>query len=360
MLKATLHRSAGPAVLLVLLAFSLALAPAADTTPQFDSIPGFEGNAGWLNGPPLTASDLHGKVVLVDFWEYTCINCLRTLPYLRTWYERYKDDGLVIVGVHTPEFGFSGESANVAAAVKQLNVTWPVVLDSKSAVWDRYKVDEWPKEYLFDQNGHLVDTVSGEGWYPQTEAKIQALLKSANPKLTFPPVMQLLAQDSYLKPGAVCYLHTPEVIIQHTRVANFAGFNDQLRDATFTDLAATHKDGEIYLKGDWRITPEAVVAVGSPDYLAMRYHAIQVVGVLAPPPGRTIRVNVTQDGQPVPKADAGSDIQYDDKGASYISVDASRAYDLVMNAKFGQHELRLAPDGNGIGVYSFAFEACEQ
>ncbi len=359
-MKRPQRRSAALAVLLAVLAFSLAAAPAADTTPKFDAIPGFEGNTGWLNGPPLTPSELRGKVVLVDFWEYTCINCLRTLPYLRTWYERYKNDGFVIVGVHTNEFEFSGESPNVAAAVKQLNVTWPVVIDSKNAVWDRFKVDEWPTEYLFDQSGHLVDTVTGEGWYPQTEAKIQALLKASNPQLTFQPVMQLLPQDSYLKPGAVCYLHTPEVLIGHIKVANFTHFDDSLRNASFTDLTTTHNDGDIYLQGEWRIAPESVVSDASRDYVAMRYHAIQVVSVLSPPGGKSVRVDVTQDGQPVPKDDAGSDIHYDTNGTSYITVDASRAYDLVMNAKFGQHDLRLTAESPGISVYSFAFEACEK
>src|SRR5579864_4395575 len=129
----------------------------------------FDGNTGWINSPPLTPADLRGKVVLVDFWEYTCINCLRTLPYLREWYKRYANDGFVIVGVHTPEFEFSGDPKNVEAATKRLGVTWPVALDNHDTIWNRYGTNTWPHELLFAQNGHRVESVIGEGGYPETE-----------------------------------------------------------------------------------------------------------------------------------------------------------------------------------------------
>src|SRR5580700_2998379 len=177
---------------------------------SIDSLQNFDGAAGWLNGAPRTLADLRGKVVLVDFWEYTCINCLRTLPYLKTWYARYHDKGLEIIGVHSPEFGFSGDRSNVASAAARLGVTWPVALDDDHAIWLRYGVSSWPTETLFDQSGKLVDTQVGEGNYPQTETQIQALLTSKNPELHLPPVMALLPQDSYDKPGSVCYPQTAE------------------------------------------------------------------------------------------------------------------------------------------------------
>ncbi len=322
-------------------------------------IPGFTGNTGWLNSLPLGTRDLNGKVVLVDFWEYTCINCLRTLPYLRAWYERYHTDGLVIVGVHTPEFEFSGEEQNVKAATRRLDIEWPVVLDTNDAIWGRYGNDSWPHEYLFDQDGRLVDTVSGEGSYQQTETKIQSLLLAANKKLTLPPVMALLPQDSYVKPGAVCYLKTPEVLLEHTQIANADKSSDPKRDSMYTDTTAKHTDGAIYLQGGWHMSREAAIAGTGPGYLAMRYHAIQVVGVLSPPKNAPVRVDVTQDGAPLQKTDAGDDIQYDADGKSYVTVDAPRAYDLVMNAKMAFHELHLTPEVPGVSVYSFAFESCE-
>jgi len=336
-----------------LLTLSLAL------TPGRYGIPSFDGSTGWINSRPLGERDVQGKVVLVDFWEYTCVNCLRTLPYLRAWYQRYHDDGLVIIGVHTPEFEFSGEQNNVEAATHRLGIDWPVALDSKQAIWQRFGNDSWPNEYLFDQDGRLIDTVSGEGHYQETEAKIQSLLKAQNPKLELPPVMALLPQDSYVRPGAVCYLHTPELLMGRTKIANADKSDDRKRDSMYTDPAPPHIDGGIYLQGTWRVPEEAAVAAQSPAYLAMRYHAIEVEGVLAPPKGEPVRVDVTQDGAPLAKSDAGSDIHYASDGTSYVTVDTPRAYQLVMNAKMAFHELRLTPQTPGVAIYSFAFESCE-
>jgi thiol-disulfide isomerase/thioredoxin len=324
------------------------------------AVPAFDGNAGWVNSPPLQPGDLQGKIVLVDFWEYTCINCLRTLPYMEAWYRRYHDDGLVIVGVHSPEFGFSGDKKNVADAAKHLGIAWPIVLDDKYAIWQRYKNSAWPHEYLFDQKGALIEDVAGEGNYQATEARIQALIRAQNPQATLPPLMALLPQDSYDKPGAVCYPRTAEMLVEQSSIGNPAASGDGMSDRQkFEDGANGHKDGTLYLQGTWRITRQAAVSEGIHGYAAMRYHAIQVVGVLTPEDGKSVRVDVTQDGKPVPKEDAGGDLHYDGAGNSYVAVDAAREYDLVMNAKFGQHELELQPADYGLGVYSFAFESCE-
>jgi len=327
-------------------------------------IPSLAGGTGWLNTAALSSADLRGKVVLVDFWEYTCINCLRTLPYLSAWYHRYRDDGFVIVGVHTPEFNFSGESQNVAAAVKRLGVNWPVVMDDDQTIWNRYKSMAWPTEYLYDQDGKLVDTEIGEGNYPQTEAKIQALLKARSPSLRLPPVMALLPQDSYDKPGAVCYQHTPETFVgpwHGQMIANGAASNDPSIDTDYVDNVADHRDGRLYLQGYWHASrhQQAMVFGGGNGYLSLRYHAIQVIAVLTPESGGPMRVELTQDGKPLAREDAGRDIQYDASGNSYVNVDAPRAYELIMNRHFGQHELRISPTRSGVGFYDFAFEACE-
>jgi len=327
-----------------------------------DSIQNFDGATGWINTPALTPQNLRGKVVLVDFWEYTCINCLRTLPYLREWYRRYANDGLVIVGVHTPEFKFSSLAKNVADAAKRLGVTWPVVLDSDHAVWERYHNSIWPHEYLYDQNGRLIESVEGEGNYPQTESAIQTLLKQRNPALRLPRVMALLPQDSYDKPGAVCYPHTPEILVSVGRggtVANASTFIDPSNDNNFTDSGEHHQDGAMYLQGFWHQAPQAVIFAGGDGYAAFDYRAIEVVGVLKPENGAAVRANVLQDGKPLARQDAGTDVRYDSRGNSYVTVDAPRAYELVMNKRYGAHELRLQPDGLGLGIYSFDFESCE-
>jgi thiol-disulfide isomerase/thioredoxin len=328
------------------------------------AVPPLDGGTAWIGSSKLTAADLRGKVVLVDFWEYTCVNCLRTLPYLHAWYERYRNDGFIIIGVHVPEFNFSHDDKNVAAAVNRLGITWPVVLDDDYAIAKRYQFSEWPQELLFDQDGNLVETQRGEGNYQQTEAKIQQLLRAQNAKLALPPVMALLPQDSYNKPGAVCYLQTPETYAgpwHGTKIAGAPRLGDPSHDRLYADQSAAHEDGRIYLQGYWHVSPrgEAMISGGGDGYAAIRYHAIQVVTVLTPDPGSSTRVDVTQDGKPVPKDDAGADVRYDTSGMSYITVDAPRAYDVIMNAKFGSHDLRLVPQRYGLGVYSFDFESCE-
>jgi thiol-disulfide isomerase/thioredoxin len=320
-------------------------------------IASFDGATRWLNSPALTPTDLHGKVVLVDFWEYTCLNCLRTLPYLREWYKRYHDDGFVIVGVHTPEFSFSGEPDEVESATKRLDVAWPVAVDASRAIWNHFGVNAWPTELLYDQSGHLVDVQVGEGSYPQTEAKIQDLLRAANPSLKLPAVMALLPADSYDKPGAVCYPHTPEILVEAVPIANAPRFGNPQTDIDYRD-PGTHRDGSIYLDGFWHATQQAVASGGGDGYFDMSYHAIEVTVVMTP--GRKAnRVDVTQDGKPLAHEDAGADVRYDPNGTSYVDVDASRAYQVVENKNYGTHDLRLSPQGYGIAVYDLAFESCE-
>jgi thiol-disulfide isomerase/thioredoxin len=333
------------------------LAPA--RAESADRILDFDGGSGWINSAPLTPDELRGKIVLVDFWEYTCINCLRTLPYLREWYRRYRDHGFVIVGVHAPEFDFSGKRPNVAAAAKRLGVTWPIVLDDAFTIWKRYGNSVWPHEYLYDQNGRLIESVIGEGGYPQTEERIQTLLRTADPHVALPAVMPLLPQDSYDKPGAVCYPHTPELLVGRSPIADAPASANFAQDTDYSDTASSPQDGAIYLQGFWHLTKEAAVSAESNAYLALRYHAIQLVVVMRPESGGSIRVDVTQDGKPVAKADSGKDLRYDERGRSYLTVDSARAYDVVMNARFGTHDVKLSPTGSGLGIYDFAFESCE-
>lgn len=325
---------------------------------QGAAMPSFDGASGWLGSPSLSPQALRGKVVLVDFWEYTCLNCLRTLPYLREWYHRYHDEGFEIVGVQVPEFNFSGESTNVRAAMKKLGITWPVALDDRRAIWNRYGVSAWPTEMLFDQSGHLVATHIGEGDYPQTEALIQRLLLGENPHLALPPPMALLPQDNYVKPGAVCYPDTAEILLENTRIANQpSGGDDPTQNVNYTD-SGSHRDGNVYLEGYWDVLKQAVEYEGGNGYFDVPYHAIEV-SVVMTSDGERNRVDVTQDGKPIPREDAGKDLRFDPNGSSYIMVDASRAYDVIANATFGSHDLQLSPHEPGLRIYDVAFESCE-
>jgi thiol-disulfide isomerase/thioredoxin len=331
------------------------------------AIQSFDGNTGWLNSPPLSIDALRGKIVLVDFWEYTCVNCLKELPYVKAWYNRYKQYGFVIVGVHTPEFTFSGEMANVADANQRLAVSWPVVLDGNKEIWQRYRNAFWPHEYLFNSDGRLVLDHVGEGDYPAMERKIQDLIRQQQPGVKLPEPMKLLAIDSYAKPGAVCYPQTQEVYVGVWRAPNAALGNAQGyrrgQIVTYRDSGRNHLDGLVYLRGPWFNAEQAMVHArneqAADDHLDLRYHAIQVVSVLKPEAGKPITVYVDQDGKSLEQHDAGADVRYDSAGRAYVLVDTPRAYEIVMNRHYGHHDLRLRPVEYGLGVYTFAFESCE-
>lgn len=164
-------------ILALLLAATSFHAAAADTRPA--PAPAFTGIDQWLNSAPLDMQKLRGKVVLVDFWTYTCINCIRTLPYVKSWHEKYKDQGLVVVGVHTPEYPFERSTANVQAAIKRFGIAYPVAQDNRYATWQAYANQYWPAVYLIDRQGRIVYTHFGEGAYEQTESRIRALLGAA-------------------------------------------------------------------------------------------------------------------------------------------------------------------------------------
>ncbi|MBV8223003.1 MAG: redoxin family protein [Candidatus Eremiobacteraeota bacterium] len=330
---------------------------------QQQMLASFDGGTAWLNSQPLTPAGLAGKVVLVDFWEYTCINCLKALPYERTWYQRYAKDGFVIVGVHTPEFAFSGETANVANAVKRLQIDWPVVVDAQQKIWNRYGNDAWPHEFLYDQRGVLVAEHEGEGDYPETEARIQQLLRASDPNAKFPAPMDYLPQDRYSKPGAVCYRHTPEMYVGDWRgdgaLGNEQGYAKG-KTIAYVD-SGPHDDGRAYLLGPWYQDGEAMVSASGPpvdEHVAIRYRAIQVVAVLAPS-GQPVPAFVLQDGAALTRASAGPDVRFDEHGRAFVLVNAPREYDLVTNKQFGQHDLELRPERPGLRVYTFDFEACE-
>lgn len=347
---------------------ALAAPNAARTAAYTDlaRIQSFSGAVGWLNSPPLEPAALRGKTVLVDFWEYTCVNCLRTLPYEKTWYQRYHRYGFEIIGVHTPEFAFSGEPANVAAAAQRLGITWPVALDSQGVIWKRYHNEFWPHEFLVDSSGRVVYDHVGEGDYPDTEARIQELVRAQNPRASLPAVMGYLPQDDYAKPGAVCYPHTLEVYAGSWRgdgaLENPSGYPAPGRAIDYADNALSRDDGRVYVQGLWELAPggQAMVHARSDpsasDYIGLRYHAIEVVAVLKPRNSEAVKTFVLQDGKPLGREDAGPDIRYDG-GRSYVIVDSPREYDLVKNRRFGHHDLELRPVG-GLGVYTFDFESC--
>jgi thiol-disulfide isomerase/thioredoxin len=334
---------------------------AAERAREGPRAPEFPAGLKWLNSPPLTVSGLKGKVLLVDFWEYTCVNCIRTLPYLKAWNERYANRGLVIVGVHTPEFAFAKEEANVARAVKEFGLKYPIVNDRDYAVWNRYDNRYWPAKYLFDTKGVLRYTHFGEGGYGDTEQQIQNLLREAKPAAALPKILEPIRGED--RPGAVCYPVTPELYAGYQRgqIGNPEGYTPD-RTVTFKDPGA-HQDGLVYAHGAWHNEAECLrharTTPAAEDHIAIRYHALEVNCVMKPEGGKPFTVIVTQNGEPVRSTDKGADLQYDAQGRSTLRVNEPRMYRLIKNAAFGTYELKLACAGEGLGVYSFTFVSCE-
>ena len=362
-----LHKIVLTPIVLVLLGLLIGVAARAQDSSPPEIAPEFVGaTEDWINTKPLKMSDLRGKVVLVDYWEYTCVNCIRTLPYLKEWQKRYAKDGLVIVGIHTPEFEFAKDRKNVAQAVKSLGITWPVLVDSAYKNWQAYNNSYWPRKYFIDKTGRIVADHAGEGGYEESEARIQQLLKQLNPKLTFPKPMTAIRDTD--KPGAVCYPVTPEMYVGergefYNQHGNIMPYQSGISD-TFKDSGGPYADGKIYAQGEWKMERESLRHARTTtdiatDYVAIRYHALECNAVIKPEGSKPFTVFIFQDGKPLPKADAGADIQYNDQGQSFIQVAEPRMYRLTKNAKFGSHDLRMATMSPDFGLYSFTFSSCE-
>ncbi len=309
--------------------------------------------------PEFLRDSLNGKVVLLDIWDYTCINCIQTLPYIKAWNEKYKDEGLVIIGVHSPEFDFEKAPANLDSAIKQFGITYPVIADNDYDIWNSLSNQYWPAKYLFDSKGVLRAAHFGEGEYQEFEAFLQKILLERNPKLALPPLMPLVRETD--KPGAVCYRPTPETYIgfERNHLGNaIANSNDATRDY---HLPKELKDDKLYLDGAWAIHREyAQPSAGGPASLVFNYQAKEANLVIHPLAESNFMVEVTQDGQPVPKANQGSDI-VESKGKTYLDVREARMYRVTNNSDFGRHTLRLTAPTPSFGAYAFTFTtACRQ
>ncbi len=306
----------------------------------------------WLQGGPLSLSDARGKnVVLVDFWDYTCVNCLRTLPYVAEWHRRYAPDGLVVVGVHAPEFGFARDQPNVAAAIKEFGLDYPIVLDNDYAIWRAYSNRSWPAKYLIDAEGRLRYYHFGEGLYVETETQIQKLLLELN------PILELIAPMAPLRdadrPGAVCYRVTPELYLGYAR-GQFGNPAGVVQDKVFEYRdPGHHMEGLPYLVGAWSVGSDAARAEGTSASLALRYTAMDVNLVLAPPSGSIARIEVMlAEGQR-----PGSDVKLD-SGRLLVTVDRPRMYNLIANDSVVSGSIKLVARDPGWSAFAFTFISC--
>ena len=339
--------------------------------------PEITGIANWINSEPLAIHDQQGKVVLIDFWTYTCVNCIRTMPFLKAWYEKYEDKGLVLIGIHTPEFEFEKDTDNVVQAMKDFGLIYPVAQDNDFGTWRAFNNRFWPAKYLIDAEGFIRYTHFGEGAYEETEEWIRDLLIEAGSDLSDVPLSTMpeprpdaaaVRAEPGLGPtrelyagyerniGALLSRNAPPYIL-HEEFYDDKDVNIQYRDP------GEYQNNFLYIQGLWNNSAEhlthARATTGYEDYLAIKFFATSVNIVMLPTGVSELEVRVTMDGAPMPKGDAGADIQFDSDGNSFINVNGARMYNVVNLMEFGGHELKLSSNSQGFSVFAYTFGVYE-
>ena len=287
-------------------------------------LPSFDGATGWLNSPPLTPEGLRGKVVLVDFWTYTCINWLRTLGYVRAWAEKYDDSGLVVIGVHTPEFPFERDVDNIRRAVEGMRIRYPVAIDSDYGVWRAFSNHYWPAVYIADAQGRIQHHHFGEGGYEECERVVQRLLRDAGVEGIGDDLVSV-ALDGFEVQADWENLQSPETYLGYEQAQSFASPGGAAFDERHTyEVPDPLRLNDWALSGDWTIQGGASVLNAAGGRIAYRFHARDVNLVLGPPPGGFVPFRVLVDGEP-PGAAHGIDVDEEGQG----TVDQQRLYQLV-------------------------------
>jgi thiol-disulfide isomerase/thioredoxin len=340
--------------------------PGADTSPGMEAT---EPSVEWLNSSSFTMAGLRGKVVMIDFWEYTCINCIRTFAENKKWYERYHKYGFEIIGVHCPEFDIAYRVSNVKTAVKRFGLPYPVVVDDSFLIWRNYHNSTWPNRFLIDAKGYIRYDRSGEGGDSALEHAIQQLLKEAHPGLKFPSSYTIPLEKNAFAPA--CGVTTPEMYVGQWQdrgiLSNQQGYHKG-RTLNYT-LPARVEDGQAAVSGRWETddgrNPDqsnGMIYRGkkkgegpSGDELEMHYHARELYAVMSVEHGRPERVYIRQGGKDLASQNKGVDVQFDTQGHSYIELREPRMYYLTANPKFGSHEVELLPTRGGLTINSFTF-----
>ena len=336
-----------------------------------------EGVNEWINSEELILSELQAenRVVLVDFWTYTCINCIRTLPYLKQWHEKYADRGLVIIGIHTPEFEFEKSLENVKEAVEGFEIEYPVVQDNNYWTWNAFNNRYWPAKYLIDTDGYIRYTHFGEGRYDETEQAIRLLLEEADRAVA--DIADDLNPIRLVAPNAVSS-RSPDGLTRELYAGTGRNYgalrsgrtdpyvlNEEYyirgnTDTEYTD-PGDHLNHHIYLHGLWHNGEESLrharMTEEFEDYMALRFNAVDVNVVLRTRSETPYTVQIRMDGAPLTGEDAGRDIWFDEEGRSFITVDEPRLYGLVRLGAFESHELTLSSNSDEFEVFAFTFGA---
>jgi len=314
-------------------------------------MPPLTGATTWINTPPLTTEQLRGKVVVVDFWTYSCINCIRSIPYVRAWAEKYKDQGLVVIGVHTPEFAFEKSEANVRQNVQRLGITYPVAMDNDFAIWRAFRNQYWPAHYFIDAKGQIRHHHFGEGDYAGSERVIQQLLKEAGAAGVADDVVRVQASGAEAA-ADMGQVGSPETYVGYARAENFRSPGGLARDGVKTYAGAPLQLNDWSLAGDWRVTREHADLQKAGGRVAFRFKARDLHLVMGPSQtGATPRFRVTIDGA-APGVDAGSDIDAQGLGR----IQGERLYQLIRQVgPVRERTFEIEFLDPGVQVFAFTF-----
>ena len=291
---------------------------------DYGQAPDFKKGDNWLNSQPLTMAGLRGKVVLVDFWTYSCINCIRTLPYVTKWYDTYKDNGLVVVGVHTPEFAFEKNADNVKNAISQFNIHYPIVQDNDYSIWTSYGNEYWPADYLIDQKGEIVEEHFGEGNYDKTENDIRQLLG-------------MNAASIKINPDNLDKIGSPEMYFGTDRLQNLTpGQSPSLTPDNYIinkNLALN----DFSLGGKWQFSGQNIQLIGSNGQIDLKFHSGKIYMVASSPKPATIKITV------------------DGKKQQDVTVQASKLYTLFDSQDYSDHIIEINISQPGFQAFTFTF-----
>jgi len=326
--------------------------PAAARLPGEGDLPPFGGATGWLNSPPLDAAALRGKVVVVEFWTYTCINWLRTLPYVRAWAAKYRDQGLVVIGVHAPEFEFEKDSGNVRQAVGEIGIDYPVAIDSDHAVWRAFDNHYWPALYFVDARGRIRHHQFGEGEYGRSERIIQALLAEAGHQGIGRELVSVEGRGAEAAADERS-LRSPETYVGYERALNFASPGDAVADGPHVySVPARLMLNHWALLGDWTMGGQATRLNRAGGRIAYRFHARDLHLVMSPPaPGKSVRFRVLIDGR-APGAAHGIDVDAQGNGM----MAEPRMYQLIRQPKpIADRLFEIEFLDPGVAAYVFTF-----
>jgi thiol-disulfide isomerase/thioredoxin len=317
-----------------------------------DLDPKLAGAQEWLNSPPLTLEQLRGKVVLVDFWTYSCINCLRSIPFVRAWAEKYRDRGLVVIGVHAPEFAFERNVDNIKSAIATLKIGYPVAVDNDYKIWRSFENQYWPAHYFIDANGKVRHHHFGEGGYAESERVIQTLLAEAGNKNVPSDIVAVKASGAEAAASDGADVKSPETYVGYDRSENFVSPGGVAEDESHVYAAGEPQLNDWSLTGNWTVGAERAQLNEQGGSIVYRFHARDLHLVLGPATeGASIRFRITIDGKP-PGAAHGMDADADGNGV----VTTQRLYQLVRTPDtVADHTFEIRFLDPGVQAYAFTF-----